>query len=56
MFLSCKMRVEVGEYAGDYGFSLPNPVSIHREYLRLRFRVGWCMQTLQKMKLLGMGC
>ena len=58
----------VGEYAGDYGpegetlfphgvnFPLPNPVSIHREYLRLRFRVEWCMQKLQKMKLLGIEC
>jgi len=25
---------------GDYGFPLPNPVSIHREYPRLRFRMG----------------
>jgi len=33
----------VGEYAGGHGFQLPNPVSIHREYPRLRLRVGWCM-------------
>lgn len=38
----------VGEYAGGYGFPLPNPVSMHREYLRLRLQIGWCMQTLQK--------
>jgi len=43
----------VGEYAGDYGFSLPNPVSMHREYLRPRFRIEWCMQKLQKTKILG---
>jgi hypothetical protein len=43
----------VGEYVKDYGFSLPKPVSIHSEYLRLRFQVEWCMQKLQKMKILG---
>lgn len=47
------MKVELGEYAGDQGFLLPKPVSIHPEYLRLRFRVARCMQKLQKMKLLG---
>ena len=26
------MMEVVGEYVRDYGFSLPNPVSIHREY------------------------
>ena len=26
----------VGEYVEDYGFPLPKPVSIHREYLRRR--------------------
>jgi len=30
----------VGAYAGDYGFPLPNPVSIHPEYPRLRFRIA----------------
>ncbi len=49
-------RAVVGAYAGDYGFPLPNPVSIHREYPRSRFRIGWCMQTLQKMKILGVEC
>ena len=43
-----RIKPVVGEYAGDHGFSLPNPVSIHREYPRSRFRVEWCMQTLQK--------
>jgi len=38
----------VGECVKDYGFSLPKPVSIHSEYLRLRFQVEWCMQKLQK--------
>ncbi len=38
----------VGEYAGGYGFPLPNPVSMHREYPRSRLWIGWCMQTLQK--------
>ncbi len=38
----------VGEYAGGYGFLLPNPVSMHREYPRSRLWIGWCMQTLQK--------
>jgi len=51
-----KIFLEVGEYAGDQGFQLPNPVSIHREYLRLWFRVEWCMQHFTKMKLLGIGC
>ena len=40
----------VGEYARDYGFSLPKPVSIYREYLRLRLQVEWYMQTLQNKK------
>jgi len=43
----------VGEYGSDYGCFLPNPVSIHRECSRLRFRTEWCMKTLQKMKILG---
>jgi hypothetical protein len=43
----------LGEYVGDYCFLLPKPVSIRREYLRLRFQVEWCMQKLQKMKILG---
>lgn len=42
------MCLVVGEYVGDYGFPLPNPVSIHREYPRSRFWIEWCMQTLQK--------
>lgn len=46
----------VGAYAGDYGFPLPNPVSIRPEYPRLRFRIARCMQTLQKMKILGVEC
>lgn len=45
----------VGEYVGDQGFRLPNPVSIHREYLRSRFQIEWCIQKLQKMKILGIG-
>lgn len=43
----------VGEYGSDYGCFLPNPVSIHRERFRLRLETEWRMQTLQKMKLLG---
>ncbi len=46
----------VGKYAEDYGFPLPKPVSIRREYLRPRFQIEWCMQKLQKMKILGMEC
>ena len=38
----------VGEYAGGYGFPLPNPVSMYREYPRSRLWIEWCMQTLQK--------
>ena len=38
----------VGEYAGDYGFSLPKSVSIHRECFRLRFETEWCMQNFIK--------
>ena len=33
------MLLELGEYARDHGFWLPNPVSICPEYLRLRFEV-----------------
>jgi hypothetical protein len=48
-----KCMTVVGEYAGDYGFWLPNPVSIHREYLRSRLQVEWCICILQKIKILG---
>jgi len=41
-------KAVVGEYASDQGFLLPNPVSIHREYLRLRFEIEWCMQHFTK--------
>ena len=51
-----KIKTVVGEYAGDHGFSLPNPVSIRPEYSRSRFRIVWRMQTLQKMKILGVEC
>jgi hypothetical protein len=43
----------VDEYVGGYDFPLPNPVSMHPEYPRSRLWIEWCMQTLQKMKLLG---
>src|SRR3989344_539839 len=43
LFFCVTLRLVLGEYVRDYGFSLPNPVSTHREYLRLRFEVGWCM-------------
>src|SRR3989344_5447560 len=56
VFFMLKLSAAVGEYAGDYGFPLPNPVSIHREYPQLRFWIEWCMKTLQKMKLLGVKC
>ena len=42
------LKLVVGEYADGYGFPLPNPVSIHREYLRPRLEIEWCMQKLQK--------
>jgi len=51
-----KSYLVVGEYASDQGCSLPNPVSIHREYIRLRFDIEWRMQKLQKMKILGAEC
>jgi len=38
----------LGEYDGDQGFRLPNPVFIRREYPRLRFRIEWRMKTLRK--------
>ncbi|MDQ5912335.1 MAG: hypothetical protein QG568_550 [Patescibacteria group bacterium] len=38
-----KLKAVVGEYGRDQGFFLPNPVSIHPEYPRSRFRVAWCM-------------
>ena len=50
------LKTVVGAYAGDHGFPLPNPVSIHPEYPRSRFRIARCMQTLQKMKILGVEC
>ena len=43
----------VGEYADGYGFPLPNPVSVHREYLRLRLQIGWCMQLFKKRRYLA---
>jgi len=33
MFFSDTIKMEIGEYADDYGFPLPKPVSMHREYL-----------------------
>ena len=41
------IKMVLGKYAYGYGFALPNPVSIHRGYLRLRSKIGWCVQTLQ---------
>ena len=38
----------VGEYGRDQGFFLPNPVSIHPEYLRSRFEIAWCMLDSSK--------
>jgi len=35
--------VVVGEYACDYGFKLPNPVSMNPEYYRSRFVIVWFM-------------
>jgi len=51
-----KIIAVVGESAGGHGFPRPNPVSIRREYIRSRLDIGWCMKTLQKMKLLGAEC
>lgn len=45
-----KIILVVGEYAGDYGFWLPNPVSIHRECLRSWLQTEWCICILQKIK------
>ncbi len=42
--------VVVGAYASDYGFSLPNPVSMCSEFLWLRLEKAWRMQTLQKIE------
>jgi len=38
------IRLVLGEYAGNHGFLLPNPVSILPEYLKLRLQVARCMQ------------
>ena len=59
-------KLVVGEYAGGVSrlgginFSLPNPVSIHREYLRRallfwpsELQVEWCIRSLTKKKILG---
>ena len=44
----------VGEYVGGQGFPLPNPVSMHREYPRLRFRaIELRSALLQKTKTPG---
>gem|GEM_PF-7107997 len=48
--------MKVGEYVSDYGFSLPNSVSIDREYPRSWLKIEWSMQKLQKLKILGIGC
>jgi len=40
--------VEVGEYESDYEFSLPNLVSVRREYLRLWFQIGRCVLNFRK--------
>jgi len=31
-----------------YGCVPPNPVSLHPEYLRLRFQIVWCMSDTSK--------
>lgn len=49
------LQVVLGEYVSDYGCLPPNPVSIHRECLRLRLQAEWCMRALEKMKILGAG-
>ncbi len=38
-YFCVKLDTVVGEYVEDYGFPLPKPVSIHREYLRPRFQI-----------------
>jgi hypothetical protein len=43
VFNMLKLQMVIGEYAGDYGFSLPKPVSIHPEYVRSGFDIEWCM-------------
>ena len=41
--LFATMKAAVGEYAGGYGFPLPNPVSLRPEHLRLRLEMEWRM-------------
>lgn len=47
------LNLAVGEYAGGQGFPPPKPVSMRREYSRLRLRIGRCMQKLQKRRYLA---
>ena len=47
-FLICdRIKMAVGEYADGYGFPLPNPVFIRREYLRLRLKIERCIKCFK---------
>ena len=49
----------IGEYADDHVFSATE-ASIHAPRIfssaSWRIEIAWCMQKLQKMKILGIGC
>jgi len=47
-----KINLELGEYAEDQGFLLPNQVSYNPDYFRPRFKIERYMRTF-KMKILG---
>jgi len=44
--------MELGEYARDQGFWLPNPVSIQWEYSRLRFGIEVVCRNFKKWRYL----
>ncbi len=46
-FILLKFRTAIGDYADDYGFSLPMPVSMHPEYFRSRLGIARCMRTFK---------
>jgi len=41
------IKMVVGEYAGGYGFLLPNPSFLCREHFRLRLEMEWYLKLIK---------
>jgi hypothetical protein len=57
VFFYAKIEMELGEYAGDYGFLLPNPVSIQSRISTIKVLDSvMYAETSKKLKILGILC